>query len=99
MNAPYTVEALLRNRAEQVQRRKPGIWVTVNVTDENDDDLELECRVIVTEECDPYGTGDSPTSYEVDIREVLCNGEVLADADYTYNEQITEAAIYEYRGY
>jgi hypothetical protein len=99
MSAPYTVESFLRDRANQVKRRLPGFWITVKVTDENDDDLELECRVNVHEERDAYGTGDSPTMYEVDIFEVVCNGVAMPDAEHTYYAKIVEAAIDEYRGY
>ena len=69
--SPYSVEDFL----ESWKRRPslPGDWINVKIIDENDDEIELECRVTVTEERDPYGTGDSPTEYPVEIHQVLHN--------------------------
>jgi hypothetical protein len=69
------------------------------VFDENDDELKLECRVDVDEEFDSFGTGDSPTTYEVTVYEVQCDGKHMPDAEYDYSEQINAAAIAGYRGY
>jgi hypothetical protein len=99
MNAPYKVEAFLSDRAQQVQRRKPGFWVDVDAFDECDEPITLECRVNVDEERDSCGTGDSPTTYEVDIYEVVCNGVAMPDAEYTHHQKIVDAAIAEYKGY
>lgn len=99
MNAPLTAQAFLASRAAAVKSRKPGFWVDVQAFDECDEPITLECRVNVDEERDSCGTGDSPTTYEVDIFEIVCNGVAMPDAEYTHREKIINAAIAEYRGY
>ena len=39
-------------------------WYEAKIFDE-DDEIEVECLVDTHAERDPYGTGDSPTMYEI----------------------------------
>lgn len=95
MNSPDAV-AVLKAMTSRRQMPKRGFWIELKVIDDNDDELELECLVDVEEERDPYGTGDSPTMYDVEIIKCISNGEDI-DCD-DYEEQINEAAIKEYLG-
>jgi hypothetical protein len=99
MNSPFNPAAFLASRAATIKSRKPGFWVDVHAFDECDEPITLECRVNVDAERDSCGTGDSPTTYEVDIYEVVCNGVAMPDAEYTHHQKIVDAAIAEYRGY
>lgn len=40
-----------------------------------DDEVLVECLVDTRAERDPYGTGDSPTMYEIDVIKVMKDGE------------------------
>jgi len=95
MNSPDAVAVLkaITNRRRMPQR---GFWITVNVIDDNDDEIKLECLVDVEEERDPYGTGDSPTMYDVEIIKCEANGEDIDWDD--FETQINDAAIEEYKG-
>jgi hypothetical protein len=98
MNEPLTPASFVAMVRTNQKLRKPGFWVDVKVFDENDEEITLECRVDVEKERDPYATGDSPTMYEVEVYEVLCNDEDMPDAEYTYSDQIDKAAIAAYCG-
>lgn len=82
-SAPLTVEDFLQRHKHR--RSLPGDWIPVRIIDENDDEIELECRVTVTEERDPLGTGDSPTEYEVEIHQCLHND---TDYDLSRNQEL-----------
>lgn len=76
MNSPVATDVVkamqLRMRKDRTRR---GFWVDVTLTDDNDDEIQLECHVDVDAEQDPCGTGDSPTAYEVEIIECLLDGD------------------------
>lgn len=88
-----SVMKAMKNRRRTSHR---GFWITVDVIDENDDALKIECLVDVTEEADPYGTGDSPTAYEVEIIRCIAEGDDF-DSD-AFETQIEQAAIEEFKG-
>ena len=76
---------------------KYGFWFDMKVTDDNDDLIDLECHVYVTEELDPLNTGDSPTEYEVDIISVL-HENTYYDIRRNHKHMIIDKAITEYKG-
>lgn len=78
------------------------VSITEKFTNDDEVDVEIDVEVSVDVEHDPYGTGDSPTSYEVQI--ISC---ASSDGnDYGEHnlpgycvERITQRAIEEVRGY
>jgi hypothetical protein len=47
---------------------KQSYWVSASGYDEDDNEIDIECYVRVETTEDGYGTGDSPTMYEIDIQ-------------------------------
>lgn len=62
-------------------------WYEATIFDE-DDEIEVECLVDTHAERDPYGTGDSPTMYEINVIKVLYEG-----GDYETSNQQEEDII------
>lgn len=89
------IKKLINDPYGQQVSRKKGFWIDVKVYDENDDLIDLECRVSVEAERDPYATGDSPTEYEVEIHEALYNDESY-DLSANGEQKVIKAAIEEF---
>lgn len=47
---------------------RQAYWVSASGYDEDDNKIDIECYVKVEITQDGYGTGDSPTMYEIDIQ-------------------------------
>lgn len=62
-------------------------WYEATIFDE-DDEIVVECLVDTHAERDPYGTGDSPTMYEINVIKVRYEG-----GDYETNDHQEEDII------
>lgn len=73
------------------------------VQDDEENEFLIEVEATVEVEQDPYGTGDSPTGYEVDVTSCV-NAETGADFEYCslheyYQNKIEQQLIEQIRGY
>ena len=62
-------------------------WYEATVFD-HDDEIIVDCLVDTYAERDPYGTGDSPTQYMIDVVKVTHDGN-----DYEWTDQQEEDII------
>jgi len=65
-------------------------WYECEVINDDDEYITIDCLVDTHAEKDPYGTGDSPTSYETDIIRAEFEGAPIA-----LNKFQEEAVIYQ----
>ena len=59
-----------------------------------DDEVDVECLVDTHAERDPYGTGDSPTMYEINVIKVYKDGD-LYETSNQQEEDIIEQVLEE----
>lgn len=77
-----------------------NVWFNYETTDEQDNPVNWNVECVVTVEQDPYGTGDSPASYDVEDIVVLTHSGRLTEGDLSDRqvEQIMRKAISTFKG-